>query len=200
MPPEVEPGRAERARNKTARVAFNAPPLLPLLTCPAPMPPAPSSGLFGRLLLLFALVPILDLALLIWIGQHIGFWPTVGLIVGTALLGSFLARRAGLSVLARFRARLASGTMPGSELTDGLIILVAGVLLLTPGVLTDVVGLLGLFPPTRAPIRRALTQRFQHHVTAQMPTAMWPPTEPPPPASPTDDGIVDVEFEDLPPR
>lgn len=162
------------------------------------MPPTPTPGLFGRLLLLFTLVPIVDLALLVWIGRHVGFWPTVGLIVATALLGSFLARREGLSALARFRARLASGAMPGSELTDGLIILVAGVLLLTPGVLTDVAGLLGLFPPTRALIKRALTKRFQHRVTARMPTAMWPPA--PPPASPADDGVVDVEFEDVPPR
>ena len=116
--------------------------------------------LFGRLLLLFTLVPIVELTLLVWLGQQVGFWPTVGLITGTALLGSFLAHREGLAALGRFRSRLARGGMPGTELTDGLIILVAGALLLTPGVLTDIVGFLGLFPPTRALIRRAIAKRF----------------------------------------
>lgn len=164
------------------------------------MPPIQKPGLFGRLLLLFTLVPIVELTLLVWLGQRIGFWPTVGLIVATAVLGSFLAHREGLSALARFRARAASGEMPGAELTDGLIVLVSGALLLTPGVLTDVVGFLGLLPPSRAVIKRALSKRFERGLAARTHVAMWPPAPGAPSAPPADDGVVDVEFEDVPPR
>lgn len=161
------------------------------------MPPTPNRSLFGRLLLLFTLVPILELSLLVWLGQQIGFWPTVGLIAGTALLGSFLAHREGLSVLARFRARVASGAMPGSELTDGIIILIAGALLLTPGVLTDVVGFLGLFPPTRALIKRIVTKRFQRGLLGgTVHVATWPPAAPPA-QDPARDEIIDVEYEEI---
>jgi UPF0716 protein FxsA len=119
------------------------------------------SSLFGRLLVLFLVVPFVELVLLIGIGERVGLWPTLGLVVATALAGSWLAKREGLAALRRFQARLAAGQLPGRELTDGLIILVAGVLLLTPGVLTDVAGILALLPPTRAWIRRRLEARVQ---------------------------------------
>lgn len=161
------------------------------------MPLAQKRSLFGRLLLLFTLVPVLELALLVWLGQQIGFWPTVGLIAGTALLGSYLAHREGLSVLARFRARVGSGAMPGDELTDGIIILIAGALLLTPGVLTDVVGFLGLFPPTRAVIKRIVTRRFQRGLlNGSIKVATWPPA---PASPPRDASVVDVEYEEVKP-
>ncbi len=157
------------------------------------MPLTQKRSLFGRLLLLFTLVPILELSLLIWLGQHIGFWPTVGIIAGTAVLGSFLAHREGLSVLSRFRERVASGAMPSDELTDGILILIAGALLLTPGVLTDLVGFLGLFPPTRAVIKRIVTKRFQRGMFGgSVRVATWPPPSPPP-----QDGIIDVEYEEI---
>ena len=122
------------------------------------------SSLFGRLLALFLLVPTAELILLIWIGERVGFWPTVGLIALTALVGSWLARREGVAAFRRFQKRMATGQLPGRELTDGLIILVAGALLLTPGILTDVVGLLGLLPPSRAWIRGRLQARFQQNI------------------------------------
>ena len=122
------------------------------------------SSVFGRLFALFLLVPALELILLIWIGEHVGFWPTVGLIMLTALVGSWLAKHEGMAALRRFQSRLASGQMPGRELTDGLIILVAGALLLTPGILTDLAGLFGLFPPTRAWIRSRLEARMQRAI------------------------------------
>lgn len=159
------------------------------------MPLAQKRSLFGRLLLLFTIVPILELALLVWLGQQIGFWPTVGLIAGTALLGSYLAHREGLSVLARFRTRVASGAMPGSELTDGIIILIAGALLLTPGVFTDIAGFLGLFPPSRAVIKRIVTKRFQRGLLdGSIKVATWPPTSAPPAR---DQGVMDVEYEEI---
>ncbi|MEM6782372.1 MAG: FxsA family protein [Bacteroidota bacterium] len=124
------------------------------------------SNLFGRLLLLFLIVPIVELFLLVWLGDRIGLGPTLLLIVATALLGSFLAQREGLAAWRRFQARVAEGGLPGKELSDGLIILMAGALLLTPGVLTDVVGFLGLLPPTRALIRRSVASRFAQSVKA----------------------------------
>ncbi len=117
--------------------------------------------MFARLLGLFLVVPVVELILLVWLGSHIGFWYTVGLIVLTAFLGSWLAHREGLEAWRRFQQRVGQGQMPGRELTDGLIILMSGALLLTPGVLTDVVGILGLLPPTRGLIRTFLTRRMQ---------------------------------------
>lgn len=120
--------------------------------------------MFGRLFLLFVAVPLLDLALLVSVGERIGFWPTVGIVVATAAAGSWLARREGSAAWRRVQTKLAAGGVPGPELVDGLVILVAGTLLLTPGFLTDVVGLLGLFPPTRAVARKALRARFERAV------------------------------------
>lgn len=109
-----------------------------------------------RLLLLFVLVPVAELMLLIRLGEWIGLWPTLGLIVVTGVVGSMLARQQGFSVLRRLQSRLGQGGLPGRELLDGAIILVSGALLLTPGVVTDVVGFAGLIPPTRALIRAGL--------------------------------------------
>lgn len=117
--------------------------------------------MLGRLLLLFLLTPFVELALLIQVDRLIGFWPTMGLVVATGLAGSYLAKREGLSVWRRFNRRLAEGGLPGRELADGMIILVAGALLITPGVLTDVLGFIGLIPFTRAPIRRLLIRRLK---------------------------------------
>ncbi len=117
--------------------------------------------MLGRLLLLFLLTPALELGVLIQVDKLIGFGPTIGLIVATGIAGSYLARREGLNTWRRLNERLNTGDLPGKELVDGVIILVSGALLVTPGVLTDVVGFLGLLPPTRALIRKFLTRRFR---------------------------------------
>lgn len=117
--------------------------------------------MLARLILLFLLTPAVELALLIQVDSFIGFWPTVGLIVATGVAGSYLARREGLSTWRALNRRLQSGDLPGTELVDGVIILVAGALLVTPGVLTDAIGFLGLLPPTRALVRRFLVRRFR---------------------------------------
>lgn len=117
--------------------------------------------MIARLLALFLITPVVELALLIRLGDWIGFWPTIAIIVVTGVVGTFLARREGLSVWKRFNARLGAGDLPGRELLDGVIILVAGALLVAPGVLTDVVGILGLLPVTRALVRRRLSERLQ---------------------------------------
>lgn len=117
--------------------------------------------MLGRLVLLFLVTPAIELGLLIQVDRLIGFWPTIGLIIATGIVGSFLARREGVSTWNRLNQRLQSGSLPGKELVDGVIILVAGALLVTPGVLTDVIGFLGLLPPSRALIRRSLIKRLK---------------------------------------
>ena len=120
--------------------------------------------MFGRLLVLFLVVPVVEVALLVTLGERIGFGATVALVIGSALLGAWLARREGAAAIRRVQERLASGAMPGPELVDGLIVLVSATLLVAPGFLTDAAGLLGLFPPTRRLARRALTRGLERRV------------------------------------
>ncbi len=115
----------------------------------------------ARLFAFFLIIPVIDLALLLRISQWIGFWWTVALIVGTALIGSYLSKREGLAVWRRLQDQLSAGGLPGRELLDGVIILIAGGLLIAPGVLTDTMGILGLFPPTRALIRKLAMRRIK---------------------------------------
>ncbi len=115
--------------------------------------------MFGRILAFLLVVPVVELLLLLQVGEWLGFWPTIALILATALAGAVLLKREGLAVWGRFNARFRQGQLPGDELLDGLIVLVCGALLITPGVLTDLAGLAGLIPATRAPLRRQL-QRF----------------------------------------
>ena len=117
--------------------------------------------MLARLVILFLVTPAVELALLLKVGQLIGHWETVGIIVLTGLAGSYLAKREGLSAWQRLNQSLSKGGLPGKELVDGVIILVAGALLITPGVLTDVVGFMGLIPPTRALIRKLIMSRVK---------------------------------------
>ena len=118
----------------------------------------------GRLLLLFLIVPIAELYLLIEIGQRIGTISTLALIFLTALLGSALARRQGLGVLRRMQSEMAEGRLPASSMVDGVLILLAGAVLITPGVLTDLVGFLVLIPVTRGLIKAYLWKRIERAV------------------------------------
>lgn len=117
--------------------------------------------IFGRLLLLFLIVPAIELALLIRVGQWVGFWPTLAMILLTGVAGSYLAKREGLGIWRQFNENISSGGLPGRELMDGIIILCSGALLLAPGVLTDVAGMFGLFPPTRSLIRKYALRRIE---------------------------------------
>jgi len=110
-----------------------------------------------RLLLLFALVPILEIWLLVKVGSAIGAGPTVLAVLATAVAGAWLARREGASTLRRIQESLARGIPPAGELVDAVLIFVAGLLLLTPGFATDGMGLALLFPPVRVLVRRRLT-------------------------------------------
>ena len=122
-------------------------------------------SILGRLALLFVLVPILELVLLIQIGQVVGLVPTLSLVVLTGLGGAILARAEGFRVLLQFRRELASGRLPGQALLDGISVLIGGAFLLTPGVLTDVAGLSLLFPVTRRWIQRRVRSRLERALT-----------------------------------
>lgn len=102
-----------------------------------------------RLFLLLVAVPIIEIALFIEVGGWLGTWPTIGIVILTALIGSILLRRQGLKALGDVQGRLMSGDDPGALLADGAMILVAGVLLLTPGFFTDGVGFALLVPGIR---------------------------------------------------
>jgi UPF0716 protein FxsA len=108
------------------------------------------------LILLFIVVPILELYVIIQVGQAIGVLPTLILLLADAMLGSWLLKREGRGAWRRFNEALAARRFPGREVADGVLIVIGGTLLLTPGFLTDVVGLLLLLPPTRAIARRIL--------------------------------------------
>jgi len=111
------------------------------------------------LLLVFVAVPMIEIALFIQIGGTIGLWPTLGIVVLTAVVGTTLMRIQGLTALGRLRSRLAAGQDPVGPIADGALILVAGMLLLTPGFFTDTVGLLLLVPAVRAALIREIAAR-----------------------------------------
>ena len=106
------------------------------------------------LFLLFLVVPFIELYLLIQVGQVIGALPTIGLLIAVSVVGAWLVKREGFATLARARERIEAGQVPGREIVDGVLILFAGALLVTPGFLTDVFGVL-LLPPVRAALRGA---------------------------------------------
>ena len=118
-------------------------------------------ALLTKLLLLFIIVPALELILLIAIGQFIGVLPTAALITFTGVLGAFLVRRQGIAVLARLRADVQAGRLPADSIFDGGVLLIAGAFLMTPGILTDTAGFLCLIPATRRVIKRTIWTRMQ---------------------------------------
>jgi UPF0716 protein FxsA len=109
------------------------------------------------LVALFIVVPIVELYVIIQIGGMIGVVPTLALLLADALLGSLLLRHQGRGAWRRFNAALAERRFPGREVADGLLIAIGGTLLLTPGFVTDIVGVIFLIPPTRAIVRRLLS-------------------------------------------
>jgi UPF0716 protein FxsA len=152
----------------------------------------------GRLLvLLFVVVPAVELILLIEIGQRVGTIATLGLIVGTGIVGASLAKQQGVNTFARLRRDLGEGRSPAVPIIDGVLILVAAAFLLTPGVLTDVVGFLLLVPMSRRLIRRSLKRRFERAVRTgtvgvavmshgPADSASWPPMKDVTPRGPTE--------------
>lgn len=113
------------------------------------------------LFLVFIIVPIIEIVILINVGEAIGAWYTVGLVLLSAFIGVNMLRQQGLSTLTRAQSRMNSGEIPASEMIEGLILAVGGALLVTPGFVTDFFGFCCLLPWTR----RALVARMQKHFT-----------------------------------
>ena len=118
----------------------------------------------GSLLLLFILLPAVELSLLIELGRQIGTLATLGVIAVTGFVGATLARSQGLRVWSRVQSEVSAGGLPADSLIDGLMILIAGALLVTPGVLTDAFGFLCLVPGFRSLVKRELVRRFERAV------------------------------------
>ncbi len=118
---------------------------------------------FPVFLVLFG-VPLTEIALFAYVGGRIGVLYTVGLVLLTALIGSTMLMQQGTATMARAREVMAAGGIPAREITDGILLLVSGLLLLTPGFLTDVIGFTLLFPPTRALVRTAILHRLQGQI------------------------------------
>ena len=113
------------------------------------------------LLILFIIVPIAELAVIIQVGQQIGVLWTVAILVADSILGSMLMRSQGRAAWRRFNVALQSGRPPAREVLDGVLVIFGGALLLTPGFLTDVLGVLLLLPPTRAVVRGVVLASFR---------------------------------------
>jgi UPF0716 protein FxsA len=155
------------------------------------------------LVALAIVVGVVEISVIIQVGQWIGFLNAVGLLLLVSLVGAWLVKRQGLGVMARIREQRSAGRIPTTEAFDGALILVAGVLLVIPGFVTDAFGLLLLFPPLRAVVRRFVSRRVLREVD-MVRTKQWtrgeprprqyvpperpqpPPPTPLPPASPPD--------------
>lgn len=119
-----------------------------------------------KLFLAFTLIPVAEIYLIIKLGSYLGAFNTVAIILLTGILGAALARQQGIATMLRVRQSLAEGIMPKEELVDALLIFVAGAVLLTPGFLTDIAGLLILFPPTRFQLKVYLRKKFDQWIAA----------------------------------
>jgi len=116
------------------------------------------------LVLLFIAVPLAELAVIIQVGQLIGVWWTIGLLLADSLLGSWLLRHQGRASWRRFNEALQAGRVPTREVLDGTLVIFGGALLLTPGFITDVFGAVLLVPPTRALVRSVMVRRLSHRI------------------------------------
>ncbi|MBS1871369.1 MAG: FxsA family protein [Actinobacteria bacterium] len=123
------------------------------------------------LILLFVVVPIAELYVIIQVGEAIGALPTIGLLVLDSLLGSWLLRAQGRATWTRFRLALAGGRPPARETIDGALVILGGALMLAPGFITDLFGVLLLLPPTRAVARRVIARNALNRLLGPFGTA-----------------------------
>ncbi|MCB0265980.1 MAG: membrane protein FxsA [Calditrichaeota bacterium] len=117
--------------------------------------------MFAKLLFIFVTIPLVEMLILIKLGEAIGFWPTMAMVVVTGIIGASLAKAQGFLALNRIRSELNTGKLPADELVDGLLILIGGIVLLTPGLLTDLAGFSLMVPAIRTVIRKWLQRRFK---------------------------------------
>ncbi len=120
--------------------------------------------MFIRLLLLFILLPMIELYFLIVAGGYFGAFHTILMVIGTGVLGAYIAKAEGNAVLYRIVSELNSGRFPASEMIDGLFVFAGGILLLTPGFLTDMTGFLFLFPASRIFFKRLLERYIKERL------------------------------------
>ena len=116
-------------------------------------------GMVGVLVVLFLLVPLAELYVIIQVGQAFGALNTIAILIIISVVGAWLAKREGVSVWQRFQRQVQAGAVPGREIADGVMILFAGALLMSPGFLTDLLGIALLLPPVRAVVRGAVMKR-----------------------------------------
>ncbi|MGF1752587.1 membrane protein FxsA [Vibrio makurazakiensis] len=116
--------------------------------------------MFPILLLLFIFVPIIEIGLFIQVGGFLGLWPTIALVLVTAFVGASLVRSQGIQTLMSVQGRLQQGEMPAQQILEGVMLAVAGVLLLTPGFMTDALGMLVLLPAPRAIIAKKMMEKM----------------------------------------
>lgn len=117
--------------------------------------------MIGVLFLLFLIVPIIELWVILQVGQALGVLPTLALLIAVSVAGAWLVKREGLGVWRRARRQIERGEVPANELVDGLLVLLAGALMLAPGFVTDAAGVLLLLPPSRAALRTFLVRRYR---------------------------------------
>jgi UPF0716 protein FxsA len=143
--------------------------------------------MFGYLILLFTILPACELALLIKVGTHIGVVNTLLILVLTGVLGAYLARLQGFLILQKIQNNLNQGVMPSAQLIDGLMILVGGIVLLTPGFITDMLGFLLLIPWTRSLIKKLLIKKFEAMIARGQIVTFTPFSRP-------DDNYTDIDI------
>ena len=122
--------------------------------------------MFGKLFILFAILPIIEIAILINVGEVIGGWNTVFLVILSAFIGAYLVRQQGLATLMQAQTKMQEGSMPGQEMAEGLLLVIAGVLLVTPGFVTDILGFILCLPFTRPIIAKKLLKHMAIKVVA----------------------------------
>ncbi|WP_099188656.1 FxsA family protein [Tepidibacter mesophilus] len=117
-----------------------------------------------KLILLFTVVPLVELAILFKLNAYIGFFSTIGIVVFTGVLGAYLAKSQGREILFRIRYEMQDGRLPGEQLINGLCVLVGGAMLLTPGILTDISGFILVIPITREVVKVFVKKKLQKMV------------------------------------
>ena len=120
--------------------------------------------MFIRLLAVFTVIPLIELIILVKVGSYIGLWPTILIVVLTGIVGASLARYQGFIIINKIRSDVSSGRVPARELIDGLLVLIGGIVLLTPGFITDICGFFLLIPFTRNFIKGFVRSRFERMV------------------------------------
>lgn len=148
-----------------------------------------------RFLALFGLIALAEMATFFWVESRIGLGWALGLALATAVIGSILVKRAGLSVLGRIQQRIGQSQMPGRELSDGAAVLVAGAFLISPGFITDAIGFLLLVPAVRDRIHRVVSKRLSSRFSVFSARQTFRSRRP---DLPPDGGeIIDIDPEDI---